>query len=602
MVTALKILRVAEEPIGEIGSPDWYKILQIEPFSSVNAVRKRYKKLALALHPDKSSFVGCGDAFKLVADAFRCLDDRERKKEFDLKLRVRIQDERMRREEEVVERFWTRCVGCGMLHRFERKYVGQNLMCTGCRKSFMAVEIEGNDDSDITLSDKEEEEEEEEDEVEEGKENEVGVSGPDDRDARASQNWKGKIIVYSRRKVSEKSSEASDVRRCNVSQKSSRGEIRSERLKAKRMKLAGEEMTLAELQLQAKQRRKVVEKKTVEKTVADKSFDSGKRKEKELQLQGVCLRGGSHEHVRHSVDLIHETRNGSKKSDTANVEQECEEDVLWLSALKKKKADIAKAKSTSKKRGRDVEDVASGRLEGGNFEIMTVEDSDFYDFDKDRVEKSFKQGQVWAVYDDEDGMPRHYGLIDQVVSTNPFEVKMSWLDRQTNSYEMLPISATSQSRVSCGRFKVDKKTVINSVNFFSHVVNCDRAAREVYSIYPKKGSVWALYNDEDMDIYGREGLPNRSFSIVIFLTSYSEMHGLSMAYLKKVNGLKTVFRRPEIGCGAVIWLEKVDVRLFSHQIPARKLSEVEAPKHLKDCWELDPASLPHNLLTSGWER
>lgn len=80
------------------------------------------------------------------------------------------------------------------------------------------------------------------------------------------------------------------------------------------------------------------------------------------------------------------------------------------------------------------------------------------------------------------------------------------------------------------------------------------------------------------------------------------MHGLSMAYLEKVDGFWTIFRRREIGCHAVRWLEKDDVHLVSHQIPARKLTGDEAPDLLKDSWELDPASLPSDLLAIGWGR
>lgn len=239
---------------------------------------------------------------------------------------------------------------------------------------------------------------------------------------------------------------------------------------------------------------------------------------------------------------------------------------------------------------------------GVDLDMMVVEDSDFYDFDKDRMERSFKKGQVWAIYDDDDGMPRHYGLIEEV-TVNPFEVKMSWLDVQNNGDERLLCWEKMGFHVSCGRFKVTKKTTIHSLNIFSHVVDCERAAKEVYRIYPKKGSVWALYKEEEegLDAEKRRSLSTkekRTYDIAVFLTTYSEMHGLSMAYLEKVDGYKTIFKRREIGYHAIRWFEKDDIRLFSHQIPARKLSIDEALGHLKDCWELDPASLPSDLLTT----
>lgn len=238
-------------------------------------------------------------------------------------------------------------------------------------------------------------------------------------------------------------------------------------------------------------------------------------------------------------------------------------------------------------------------IENRDMEVMTVEDSDFYDFDKDRVERSFKKGQVWAIYDDDDGMPRHYGLIDEVVSLNPFDVQMSWLDFQNDGEEMLTCWEKSGFHISCGRFEVARKDATNLLNIFSHLVECERASRKLYRIYPTKGSIWALYNERALDVGGKGSLSadKRCYDIVVYLTSYSEMYGLSMAYLEKVNGFRAVFKRQEIGCHAIRWLDKDDFRLLSHQIPARKLSREEAPLLLGDCWELDPASLPSDLLT-----
>ena len=262
-------------------------------------------------------------------------------------------------------------------------------------------------------------------------------------------------------------------------------------------------------------------------------------------------------------------------------------------AIKEKKEASVKRKELRLEKHRD-----SG---GGDLENMAVVDSDFYDFDKDRNERSFKKGQMWAVYDDDDGMPRHYALIDEVVSANPFEVRISWLDLQNNGVEKMINCEKMGFHIPCGRFKVARKASINSVNIFSHVVDCDRAAREVYQIYPKKGSVWALYGKATLDADGKnfaaEG--KRCYDIVVFLTSYSEINGLSLAYLEKVDGYKTVFKRQEMGSHAIRFLGKDDIWLVSHQIPAQKLPCNDSPELLKDCWELDPASLPSYLLTVG---
>ncbi|XP_020574568.1 uncharacterized protein LOC110020717 [Phalaenopsis equestris] len=218
--------------------------------------------------------------------------------------------------------------------------------------------------------------------------------------------------------------------------------------------------------------------------------------------------------------------------------------------------------------------------------LMAVEDSDFYDFDNDRTEKCFAKGQIWAIYDDDDGMPRHYGLIDEVVSSSPFRVKMCWLDIQVDGDESLLLWEKSGRHISFGRFKIGRKVEIDSVNLFSHILDSERAAKELFRIYPKKGSVWALYGETTS---GRE---RRSYDIALFLTSYSDLFGLSMAYLEKVEGYKTIFKRRQIGFHAVRWLKKDDFMLFSHQIPAHKLTKTDGVNFPGECWELDPASLP----------
>ncbi|PKU77241.1 Chaperone protein dnaJ 49 [Dendrobium catenatum] len=324
---------------------DHYKILHVEPFSHINAIKKQYKALALVLHPDKagSPIPAAEDAFKRVADSFRFLSDRSRKRDYDT-------------SRPAVETFWTACLTCRLLHEFDRRYIGYRLVCPNCRKSFRAVEV------------------------------------PSD----------------------------------------------------------------------------------------------------------------------------------------------------------------------------------------GN----GVEDSDFYDFDNDRTEKCFANGQIWAIYDDDDGMPRHYGLIDEVMSSSPFRVKMCWLDALVDGDESLLLWEKSGRHISFGRFKIGRKVEMDSVNLFSHIVESEKAAKELFRIYPKKGSVWALYGEMN---YGRE---QRSYDIAVFLTSYSE----------KVEGYKTIFKRTQIGPHAVRWLEKDDIMLFSHQIPARKLAETDGLNLPGDCWELDPASLPADLL------
>ncbi|KAL4601800.1 hypothetical protein ACB092_10G008300 [Castanea dentata] len=589
MVTSFKILRSPDS--------DWYTILQVEPFAHINTIKKQYKKLALLLHPDKNPYAGSEEAFKLVGDAFRFLSDKIRRKEYDMKLRIRIQDDNVNANANVnavlaLDTFWTACSTCRLLHKFEKKYLGHSLVCPSCRKSFLAVQVETNDgdgDGDDAVA------------VEESTrvrserlrkrfeqlgsnrkmgsgENLTSVCGVKGKMGSGvklgSVNVKGRLHGgggggggVTSGELEREEDEAGDdggiwsggrLRRNSSLKKRMRtvGDV-LERSMPKRAKTGEEMMTLAEMQLEAKQ--KAHQERMKLKSKEKEKNEREKRKEKE--------------------------RHGDLKKSRDS-----------------KSGDLETERRRKKGMGLDIDRRKESR--SGDLEIMSVEDSDYYDFDKDRVEKSFKRGQVWAIYDDDDGMPRHYGLIDEVVSVNPFEVKMSWLDFQSNGDEGLIIWEKMGFHISCGRFKVSRKTSVNSVNVFSHIVDCERAAREVYRIYPRKGSVWALYNDAAVDAEGRNlsAKDKQCYDIVVFLTSFSEIHGLSMAYLEKVDGFKTVFKRREIGSHAIRCLEGDDVRLFSHQIPARKLSGNEAPELLKDCWELDPASLPSDLLSIDWRR
>lgn len=62
---------------------DYYDILGLEKGSSVEDVRRSYRKLSLKVHPDKNKAPGAEEAFKMVSKAFQCLSDEESRKTYD---------------------------------------------------------------------------------------------------------------------------------------------------------------------------------------------------------------------------------------------------------------------------------------------------------------------------------------------------------------------------------------------------------------------------------------------------------------------------------------------------------------------------------------
>ncbi|OAY68528.1 uncharacterized protein LOC109727355 [Ananas comosus] len=507
LVAALRVLRADPS--------DHYGVLRLPPLSSAAAIRRRYKTLALDLHPDRSPFPSSSsssavavaeEAFKRVAESFRVLSDRSLKRRLDLRLRRGRRSPPPEEEEERAATFWTACAACRLLHEFHRRYVGYRLVCPSCRKSFLAVEVpnpNNDDDDDDEAEDPEQEEGEEEAE-------ENGDDNADDNKSR----------------VRASSRDRARARRVTKSRSNSRPRV-------------------SRFPPLARQKRRI-----------------------EPRLSNSPLAG-------------------SKKPRT-NPEKTLAEMQMELSREKKRKERKGNVKPLLQPKEEEENDSS----------LMVVEDSDFYDFDKDRSEKSFRKGQIWAIYDDDDGMPRHYGLIEEVVSSDPFRIRMSWLDIENHGDEHLLLLEKSGFHISCGRFKIGRKVEIRSVNLFSHLIDCERAARELFRVYPKKGSVWALYGDWN---FGGEER-RRHYDIVVLLTSYSDMYGVSMAYLEKVGGYKSVFKRREVGALAIRCIEKEDVRVFSHQIPARKLSGTEGLDLPRDCWELDPASLTAEMLSVTWSR
>ncbi|KAJ4710822.1 DnaJ domain containing protein [Melia azedarach] len=227
---------------------------------------------------------------------------------------------------------------------------------------------------------------------------------------------------------------------------------------------------------------------------------------------------------------------------------------------------------------------------------INVPDPDFHDFDKDRTEKSFGDTQVWAAYDDDDGMPRYYAMIHSVISLNPFKMRISWLNSRTNS-ELGPLNwVASGFSKTCGDFRVGRYEISNSLNSFSHKVRWSKGPRGAIRIFPRKGDVWALYRNWSPDwneLTADEVI--HKYDMVEVLEDYNEEHGVTVTPLVKVAGFKTVFHQ-HLDPREVRRIPREEMFRFSHHVPSYLLTGQEAPNAPKGCRELDPAATPVELL------
>ncbi|CAN6472398.1 unnamed protein product [Victoria cruziana] len=234
--------------------------------------------------------------------------------------------------------------------------------------------------------------------------------------------------------------------------------------------------------------------------------------------------------------------------------------------------------------------------EADGLSAIHVIDADFHDFDEDRCEKAFAANQIWAAYDDDDGMPRFYALIQKVISVEPFKMRISWLNSKNNS-DLGPIKWVSCGFTkTSGEFRVGRYELNNNVYVFSHKVRWEKGLRGVIRILPGKGEVWAIYRNwsENWNESTADEVIHK-YDMVEVVDDFVEDRGVSVAPLLKVPSFKTVFRRTA-GSQGVLRIPKEEFFRFSHQVPSYLLTGEEAKNAPKGFLELDPAATPQELL------
>ncbi|KAH7286466.1 hypothetical protein KP509_32G008500 [Ceratopteris richardii] len=214
-----------------------------------------------------------------------------------------------------------------------------------------------------------------------------------------------------------------------------------------------------------------------------------------------------------------------------------------------------------------------------------VPDNDVYNFDKGRQEECFEAGQIWAVYDDDDGLPRFYAYIDQVISLHPFRVRMKWLYPAKPIPEDVKAWTKAGFAYTCGEFILGRSSTRQKVLMFSHIMAHENGGIPcTIRIYPQKGDVWALYKDWKPQ-KGR----TRHCEPVQVISHYSKDQGVEVVPLFKVDGYKSIYcRRGFEGLQTILPSE---LKRFSHQVPAHYLEGHELSGLPEESVDLDTAAL-----------
>ncbi|KAJ1275922.1 hypothetical protein BS78_05G173300 [Paspalum vaginatum] len=206
----------------------------------------------------------------------------------------------------------------------------------------------------------------------------------------------------------------------------------------------------------------------------------------------------------------------------------------------------------------------------------------------------FAVGQVWALYDNLDGMPRYYARIKHLDASN-FKVQLTWLeynamneDEENWIDEELP--------TACGNFCLGKGTDVSEDKaMFSHIAAWTKGKkRNSYVIYPNKGEVWALYKGWSMEwISDADNHRSYEYEVVEVLSNMSVNDGASVIPLVRIKGFVSLFATAKDRSPFVI--PSNELLRFSHSIPVYRTNGNEKVGVPGGFLELDNACLPADL-------
>ncbi|CAE6200428.1 unnamed protein product [Arabidopsis arenosa] len=178
----------------------------------------------------------------------------------------------------------------------------------------------------------------------------------------------------------------------------------------------------------------------------------------------------------------------------------------------------------------------------------------------------FEARQIWVIYDEDDGMPRLYCMVREVLFIQPFKIDIAYLSSKTDiefgTMKWVQYGFTK----SCGHFRIRNTDIVDHVNIFSHLLKSKKTGRGgCVRIFPQTEDIWAVYKNWS---------PNWNNS-----TPDEVRHKRDKEESKK-------------------WIPRREMLRFSHQVPSWFLKE-ETSGMPGNCWDLDPTAILEELLHNG---
>lgn len=630
LLTILDVYIAAENKIR--GEMDCYGVLGVTCTSDDETIKKQYRKLALMLHPDKNKSVGADGAFKLLSEAWGLLSDKakrlaynQRRSSNGFQQRVpsqsgrpsaapsgngvsnvtnRVPNSKPKTHKKTAppafrrtDTFWTVCNGCNMHYEYLKLYLNNTLLCPNCNQPFLAAEIAPPNNFPKSSSSN----------SEQPHQINYASNSKSGKNSTSTQNVRQGGSAGPN-KHSNSHSGTSNVSRTGHAEPSVAAKAANVVLQAnERLKRAREESQGTFFKGEVPSKRRVVDDVSpagvgFQKLSGLHGFSgiikkpNGTRELTPLETRNM-LTGKSLKEVKRK--LSEWTLDAASKAEEKRKAGQRKKEILKNGMKFDETMNVIGESTPAKDETAEHVNCASADNECKEDPValsMNVPDPDFHDFDLDRTESSFGDSQIWAAYDDDDGMPRFYAFVHKVISKKPFKMRISWLNSKTNN-EFGPLEWVGCGfSKTCGEFRVGKYEITKSLNSFSHKVKWTKGTRGVLQILPKKGDIWALYRNWSCD--WNEHTPDEvihKYDMVEVHDDYSEEQGVSVTPLVKVAGFRTVFH-PHRDSDKVMRILKEEMFRFSHQVPHYVLTGKEAENAPKGYLELDPAATPLELL------
>ncbi|KAJ3687858.1 hypothetical protein LUZ61_017022 [Rhynchospora tenuis] len=578
------------------GETDWYSILQVSTNADDLVIKKAYRKLALLLHPDKNKFAGAEAAFKLIGEANGILTDKGKRSLHDMKRNARPSHVNMRRAPSPAARashgtgppaaasanptFWTVCHSCGMRYQYYKSILKKALRCQNCLKPFIAYDIHDpvrpfgtsngvNPNQSFRFNPP--------------NHGPSGDPSPNFASVHPSQS-KGDPVHANTSAATTADVDQKKFERVNLGH----GTKTEPGVGTQPASVQANTSNVPPVKSNKRKRQRKRKGKVVLEDEEEESECSSDDSEEE-----IVLPNGSNHPPRRSSRQKQNVSYNEKVDDVDDDDLDDYADDDFLETNEKKN----QSRNESSEEAEDVNpnEEEAAQL-GSDPKEIAYPDPEFFQFDKIREQTKFAVGQIWAVYDDRDGMPRYYAHILNVRRTYPqFQVEYVWFESDPDQSAL--VWSRAGLPIATGKFKLGKKETTDQLLMFSHVVQCAKGSKRWISIeiYPRKGEIWALFKDWDIGWSSKSGGKKRQFKyeMVEVVSDFTHSTGFVVAPLVKLNGFVSLFIQSREAAPVVI--PASEILRFSHSVPLYCTMGNERNGVPQGAFELDPASLPPDL-------